>query len=43
MCGCYIMAEILALYPYLEPDDIAQALSCAAWRAAEVDTLIGSA
>jgi len=37
------MAEILALYPYLEPDDIAQALSYAAWRAAEVDTLIGSA
>ncbi len=35
--------EILALYPYLEPADIAQALSDAAWRAAETDTLIGSA
>ena len=35
--------EILALYPYLEPADIAQALSYAAWRAAEIDTLIGSA
>lgn len=35
-------AEILDLYPYLEPDDIAQALSYAAWRTAEVDTLIGS-
>jgi uncharacterized protein (DUF433 family) len=35
--------EILALYPYLEPADIAQALSYSAWRAAEIDTLIGSA
>ena len=35
--------EILALYPYLEPADIAQALSYAARRAAEIDTLIGSA
>ena len=29
-------AEILAIYPYLEPDDPAPALSYAAWRAAEV-------
>jgi uncharacterized protein (DUF433 family) len=36
-------AEILSLYPYLEPAEIAQALSYAAWRAAEVDTSIGSA
>jgi uncharacterized protein (DUF433 family) len=36
-------AEILSLYPYLETADIAQALSYAAWRAAEVDTSIGSA
>lgn len=27
-------------YPYLEPDDIAQALSYAAWRAEEVETAI---
>jgi uncharacterized protein (DUF433 family) len=33
--------EILRLYPYLEPDDIAQALSYAAWRAEEVETSIG--
>jgi uncharacterized protein (DUF433 family) len=33
--------EILALYPYLQPDDIAQALSYAAWRAEEVETAIG--
>lgn len=34
-------SEILQLYPYLEPDDIAQALSYAAWRAEEVETAIG--
>jgi uncharacterized protein (DUF433 family) len=31
------VAEILELYPYLEPEDIAQSLSYAAWRAEEVD------
>jgi uncharacterized protein (DUF433 family) len=34
-------AEVLRLYPYLEPDDIRQALSYAAWRAEEVETAIG--
>ena len=29
------VAEILAAYPYLEGDDIAQALTYAAWRAEE--------
>lgn len=29
--------EILADYPYLEPEDIPAALSYAAWRAEEVD------
>ena len=29
--------EILSLYPYLEPEDIRQALSYAAWRAEEVE------
>lgn len=29
--------EILAAYPYLEPDDLAQALSYAAWRSEEID------
>jgi uncharacterized protein (DUF433 family) len=29
--------EILKLYPYLEEPDIAGALSCAAWRAEEID------
>lgn len=36
-------AEILALYPDLEPDEIAQALSYAAWRAEEVETAVGYA
>jgi uncharacterized protein (DUF433 family) len=30
-------AEILQLYPYLEPEDIRQALSYAAWRSEERD------
>lgn len=34
--------EILALYPYLEPDDIRQALSYAAWRAQEIELPIAA-
>lgn len=30
-------AEILKLYPYLEEEDISQALKYAAWRAEEID------
>jgi len=30
-------AEILKAYPYLEHEDIRQALSYAAWRASEID------
>ena len=30
-------AEILKLYPYLEAEDIAQALKYAAWRAEEIE------
>ena len=29
--------EVLAAYPYLEPDDIQAALSYAAWRSQEVE------
>ncbi len=29
--------EILRLYPYLEPEDIDQALAYAAWRAEEIE------
>jgi uncharacterized protein (DUF433 family) len=29
--------EILKLYPYLENEDITQALTYAAWRAEEID------
>jgi uncharacterized protein (DUF433 family) len=39
----HVQAEVLALYPYLEPEDIAQALSYAAWRAAETEVVLGSA
>ncbi len=33
--------EILREYPYLEADDIAEALSYAAWRAEEVEVPLG--
>ena len=34
--------EILAAYPYLESDDIAEALAYAAWRAEEVEVPVGA-
>jgi uncharacterized protein (DUF433 family) len=34
--------EILRLYPYLEPDDIAEALAYAAWRSDEFEVAIAS-
>ena len=33
----HTQAEIFALYPYLEAEDIKQALSFAAWRAEEME------
>ncbi len=36
-------AEILRLYPYLEPADIDQALAYAAWRAEEIDLPLATA
>jgi uncharacterized protein (DUF433 family) len=35
--------QILALYPYLEPEDIDQSLSYAAWRAEEIDVPLAPA
>lgn len=35
--------EILKLYPYLEPEDINEALSYAAWRVEEIELPILSA
>jgi uncharacterized protein (DUF433 family) len=35
--------EILELYPYIEDEDIGQALSYAAWRAEEVEVPLASA
>ncbi|MEW6349058.1 MAG: DUF433 domain-containing protein [Thermodesulfobacteriota bacterium] len=37
MASGHSKAEILKLYPYLEPQDIDQALSYAAWRAEEIE------
>lgn len=33
----YSTSEILRLYPYLEEEDIREALSYAAWRAEEIE------
>jgi uncharacterized protein (DUF433 family) len=33
--------EILRDYPYLEPEDIAEALAYAAWRVQEVEVTLG--
>jgi uncharacterized protein (DUF433 family) len=35
--------EVLADYPYLEPEDIMQALRYAAWRAEEREIVLGGA
>lgn len=35
-------AEILAAYPYLEPEDISAALAYAAWRAEEIELPLGT-
>jgi uncharacterized protein (DUF433 family) len=35
--------EILKLYPYLEPEDIDEALAYAAWRMEEVEVLLSPA
>lgn len=35
--------EILAAYPYLEPEDIREALAYAAWRAEEIEVPLGQA
>ncbi len=34
--------EILAAYPYLEPEDVRAALAYAAWRAEEVEIPLGA-
>ena len=36
-------AEILQAYPYLEPEDIDQALAYAAWRVEEREVLLAAA
>jgi uncharacterized protein (DUF433 family) len=39
----YSQDQILALYPYLEREDILEALSYAAWRAEEIDIPLATA
>ena len=34
--------EVLAAYPYLQPDDIREALAYAAWRSEEQEVAVGS-
>jgi uncharacterized protein (DUF433 family) len=35
-------AEILKMYPYLQPEDLMQALSYAAWRTEEIEVPLAS-
>lgn len=39
----HTQGDILALYPYLEAEDIKQALSFAAWRAEEMELPLAAA
>jgi uncharacterized protein (DUF433 family) len=39
----HTVADILALYPYLEAEDIAQALRFAAWRTEEMELPLATA
>ena len=38
----HTQSEILSLYPYLEPQDISEALAYAAWRSDEFEVPISS-
>jgi uncharacterized protein (DUF433 family) len=42
MASGYTPEEILKVYPYLEIDDIYQALAYAAWRAEEIEVSLAS-
>jgi len=41
MAAGYTTAQILEAYPYLEAEDLRQALAYAAWRAEEAEVLLG--
>ena len=43
MASGYSTDDILKAYPYLELDDIYEALAYAAWRAEEIEVLLPSA
>ena len=36
----YSTAEILQAYPYLEEEDVRQALACASWRVEEIEATL---
>jgi uncharacterized protein (DUF433 family) len=42
MASGYTTEEILDAYPYLEEEDIREALAYAAWRAEEIEVPLGS-
>jgi uncharacterized protein (DUF433 family) len=42
MAAGHDKAQIIEMYPYLEPEDIDQALLYATWRAEEIDVPISS-
>jgi len=37
------VAEVIAMYPYLETEDILEALSYAAWRSEEIEVPLATA
>jgi uncharacterized protein (DUF433 family) len=43
MASGHAEAEILRAYPYLEPEDLREALAYAAWRSQEVEVPLASA
>ncbi len=43
MAAGHTAEDILKAYPYLEPEDIREALAYAAWRAEELDVPLGRA
>lgn len=43
VAGGYSNQEILELYPYLEAEDLREALAYAAWRVEEIEVLVSAA
>ena len=43
LASCHTSEEILAAYPYIEAEDIRQALAYAAWRVEEIEVPLPAA